>query len=371
MSRATSNDASGNSTSVKATALGSGATAGVTVDAAEVPLIEEHIDQLIEQYEAARSAGDLRALREFVPPPHTPGYERILAELIRVDLEWSWGQGREVGLDEYDRTLPKPLVDSGLRSEAAYEEYRLRIAHGSAVEADEFARRYAVDVSSWPSCADLQRAMRQSAADSGPIRAEECRFPELGERFAGFTLESELGRGAFARVYLARQDELASRRVALKLTPSQSLEPQHLARLQHANIVPIYSWHRDERELSAVCMPYLGRRTLEDLLVTVRREPAPASQRILPPGQNLISTFVCRDDPTIDGKTPCTVGPASSPAQQTNHQLPEAASVVPALAETLRGASYVEAAVWVASQLVAGLAHAHARGIVHRDVKPA
>src|SRR4051794_20422524 len=41
-------------------------------------------------------------------------------------------------------------------------------------------------------------------------------LPEVGSEFLGFRLIGELGRGAFGRVYLARQAGLASRPVALK-----------------------------------------------------------------------------------------------------------------------------------------------------------
>ena len=79
----------------------------------------------------------------------------------------------------------------------------------------------------------------------------------MGGTFLGFRLESELGRGAFGRVYLARQGDLANRPVALKISADVIGETHALAQLQHTNIVPIYSVHRSG-PLQAVCMPYLG-----------------------------------------------------------------------------------------------------------------
>src|SRR5919201_534794 len=69
----------------------------------------------------------------------------------------------------------------------------------------------------------------------------EAALPPVGADFLGFRLVDELGRGAFSRVYLARQADLADRLVALKVSVELSGEPQVLARLQHTNIVPIYS----------------------------------------------------------------------------------------------------------------------------------
>src|SRR5690242_5891816 len=43
-------------------------------------------------------------------------------------------------------------------------------------------------------------------------------MPEVGETFLGFRLVGELGRGSFARVFLAEQEVLAGRQVALKVT---------------------------------------------------------------------------------------------------------------------------------------------------------
>src|SRR3954471_12821050 len=85
-------------------------------------------------------------------------------------------------------------------------------------------------------------------------------LPEVGSEFLGFRLVGELGQGAFGRVYLAEQDELANRRVALKVAADLTGEPQTLAQLQHTNIVPVYSVHR-RGALQAVCMPYFGATT--------------------------------------------------------------------------------------------------------------
>ena len=92
-------------------------------------------------------------------------------------------------------------------------------------------------------------------------------FPEAGQTIGGFSLVEELGRGAFARVFLAKERQLADRPVALKVTRRGSREPQTLARLQHTHIVPVYSHRIDAATgLHLLCMPYFGRLTLARIL---------------------------------------------------------------------------------------------------------
>src|SRR5438874_10309874 len=46
----------------------------------------------------------------------------------------------------------------------------------------------------------------------------------LGSQFLGFRLLKELGQGAFGRVFLAQQGDLADREVVLKVSPSVEVE---------------------------------------------------------------------------------------------------------------------------------------------------
>ena len=100
------------------------------------------------------------------------------------------------------------------------------------------------------------------------------RLPEVSEELFGFRLRHELGRGAYARVFLAEQDELAGRPVVLKVSAIEGTEPQTLAQLQHTHIVPVYSVHEDhDAGLRALCMPYFGGASLIRLLQSLRDIP--------------------------------------------------------------------------------------------------
>lgn len=82
-------------------------------------------------------------------------------------------------------------------------------------------------------------------------------YPRVGENFLGFRLLSELGTGAFGKVFLAEQENLGGRKVALKVTTRATREPEQLAKLQHTNIMPIHSVH-NAAPLQAVCIPFFG-----------------------------------------------------------------------------------------------------------------
>jgi len=139
-------------------------------------------------------------------------------------------------------------------------------------------------------------------------------LPEVGEAFAGFQLIGDLGRGAFGRVYLARQGDLADRPVALKISTGCFAESQKLARLQHTHIVPVYSFHR-AGSLQAVCMPYLGSTTLADILDDLgQRQTLPAS------GKGLVSTLNShrgKSGPFPMGRPAAPVAPTVTPTVTT------------------------------------------------------
>ena len=103
----------------------------------------------------------------------------------------------------------------------------------------------------------------------------------MGDEVFGFRLRQPLGEGAFARVFLAEQADLAGRPVVLKVTRHRGDEPQTLAQFLHTNIVPIYSLHEDRRAgLRAVCMPYLGGASLSAVLARLWADsPRPARRR--------------------------------------------------------------------------------------------
>ena len=179
-------------------------------------------------------------------------------------------------------------------------------------------------------------------------------MPLIGEVVFGCEIEEKIGQGGFGSVYLAKQLGLANRPVVLKLTLGFTQEPERLAGLQHAHVVPILSVG-SHGPFQVLCMPYYGRQTLADVLVSIERtHTLPAT------GGGLLSTRVQARDTTKENAEPWR----KTVPQKDPNTRPQPAR------ELLTRLSFPESLVWVFARLAEGLAHAHENGILHLDLKP-
>jgi eukaryotic-like serine/threonine-protein kinase len=389
------------------------------------------VEKAVEAFESARLKNRGTLLRDYLPSHDHPLFYRVLREMIRIELEDSWSHDKAIPLEHYRHEFPDLFKDLDGLGDLAFEEYRLRKQAGEPVTPADYERRYGIDASDWPewslpltegessarpiaherqpgaqnpsleaaaqsylrlrldsdsvsvgnlnswraSCTaepekvQFFRDLHLSAPEKASFLAEGlAQLPEAGSEFLGFRLISELGRGAFGRVYLARQGDLAGRSVALKVAADVFDESQTLAKLQHTNIVPIYSIHKSGK-LQAVCMPYFGTTTLADILTHVESQPSLPDS-----GKFVVSTLNNRrvstrkqEKSNSKFETPALTGEV---AQVTPAVIPDTADGKGILHQ-LAGYSYAQAVLWMASRLADGLHHAHERGILHRDLKPA
>ena len=231
---------------------------------------------------------------------------------------------------------PEFCRDKSLVLDLIYEEYCQRRETGESPAPEEFCRRFPHFQSS------LRRLLHAHdfLQDNPDLLAggQPSPWPQAGEQFLGFRVLRELGRGSFARVFLAEEPALGARRVAIKLSRQGDAEAQTLGRLEHPNVVPVHSVQVDGRTgFTIVCMPYLGSCTLCDVLDRVIGLGGPP-------------------------RSAAVIGEALEAVRLPGESLP--------LERRSWKRAYLGAVVQIAAEMAEALAFVHAQGIYHRDLKP-
>jgi serine/threonine protein kinase/predicted Zn-dependent protease len=330
---------------------------GRTWDEGSTASPEAEIALLAQQYESDLRTSSVHPLdpRDYLPSDPEVRTPALLA-LLRVDLALRWQASDRVPVEWYRDRYPE--LDHEALVNLIYEEYCLREESGESPDAAEYDRRFPDLAASFRGVLEIHAAIGQDHVPAGRAASPlEAPLPEVGDTIAGFRLVEELGRGSFARVFLAEELQLAGRAVAMKATRTGSREPQTLARLQHTHIVPVYSYRTDPGTgLHLLCMPYLGRLTLAQVL----SDPAIRTARSGAELALLLDRLQARHRAAAAGEPPRSEsesGPESGPERFVSRS---------ALARW----SFARVIAWWGARLAEALQHAHDRGVLHRDVKP-
>ena len=164
----------------------------------------------------------------------------------------------ERGASHFDRNHHEELAVELLRvwMEFAFD------AHGRTSVLDAIGQLSGIEISS----EGLELLRFESDRLNRSVSSHKIaagKYPEPNTSWGEFSLLGILGEGAISRVFLARQDSMSGRLVALKITTRETRESELLARIQHSGVVPVYSVH-EHNGIYGICMPFVGSSTLAD-----------------------------------------------------------------------------------------------------------
>src|SRR5205809_7793034 len=156
-----------------------------------------------------RGWGDGREQPSFVAARSTK--RKLLAELC--------DQGVDDKPVRPEDLLPRwptdPKADPDVAS-LLFEDFQQRRLQGEDPSASEYEERFPEHRDSLAGLFRHDAVLRSMTGLSGSSSSAGLALPGAGEELFGFRLIEELGRGAFARVFLAEQAGLAGRPVVLK-----------------------------------------------------------------------------------------------------------------------------------------------------------
>src|SRR5439155_5946470 len=110
-----------------------------------------------------------------------------------------------------------PKADPDVAS-LLFEDFQQRRLQGDDPSASEYEERFPDHRDSLAGLFRHDAVLRSMTGLSGSSSSAGLALPGAGEELFGFRLIEELGRGAFARVFLAEQADLAGRPVVLKVS---------------------------------------------------------------------------------------------------------------------------------------------------------
>lgn len=248
-----------------------------------------------------------------------------------VEIKQRWRDGEPPDAAAALADHPELLAFRSLVVALAYEEYCLREEGDGAPDVAPFCARLPAFRGSVRKVIEAHRMI-----DAHPeVLSPEPVWPEPRDTFDGLEVVTELGRGTFARAYLA-YDPQTDRGCVLKLSPGRGGEGRALGPLHHPHITDVY-WADRGSGLDAVCMPLLGVTTLED----VRDAAFPNPEAVPMSAAALLDAIQS------------AVGGLAAPA--------------PVVAP---GESYPAAVVAVAARIADALAYLHGQNREHGDLKP-
>jgi len=251
-----------------------------------------------------------------------------------------WREGEKPDAAAFLARHPEIGSRKTLALDLIHEELCLRKESGDAVAPQTFIERFP----DYRSSIAKMIAVEQYG-EKNPGFAEnlgESVWPQVGQPYQGFEVVEPLGRGAVARVYLARETSMGRRPVVIKVSPHGGHEAHLLGKLEHPNVVAAHSVKHDEAtQMTVICMPLLGTATGLDLLdAAYHGNQPPVTAKII-------------------GQVARQYQPAGLVKEESLHE-----------AFPFARRSFVEGAVWLAKELAAGLVAAAKIGIAHRDIKP-